>query len=299
MSSMIFSMPNAHDLASKIAARLGIPHGRADLHTFPDAESLFRILDAVEDQHIHLVARLDGPDDKIMQLLLLADGLRQYGVASVKLVAPYLPYMRQDIAFNPGEVISAKVFANLISQHFDGLLTVDPHLHRFASLSALFEAPSKALSATTEMARWIAENTNSPIIVGPDSESEQWVRKIAEALDAPYTTLQKVRHGDRDVEVSVDHLDLGTAHSIVLVDDIISSGTTLLKAIAFIQRHHSGLDLNICAVHCLATLETLDQLRAAGARNLAASNSIESSICGFDLTDTIAGALNANGLIKS
>lgn len=299
MSSMIFSMPNAEDLASKIAARIKIPHGRANLHIFPDGESLFRILDPVEDQHIHLVARLDRPDGKIMQLLLLADGLRQYGAASVKLVAPYLPYMRQDIAFNPGEVISAKVFANLISQHFDGLLTVDPHLHRFASLSALYEAPSKALSATTEMACWIAENTNYPIIVGPDSESEQWVRKIAEALDAPYTTLQKVRHGDRDVEVSVDHLDLGNAHSIVLVDDIISSGTTLLKAIAFIQRHHSDLDLNICAVHCLATLETLDQLRAAGARNLAVSNSIESSICGFDLTETIASAMKANGLIKS
>ncbi len=299
MSSMIFSMPNAHDLASKIAARVGLRHGRADLHTFPDGETLFRILDPVEDQHIHLVARLDRPDDKIMRLLLLADGLRQYGAASVKLVAPYLPYMRQDIAFNPGEVVSAKVFANLISQHFDGLITVDPHLHRFASLSALYEVPSKALSATTEMARWIAENTNSPIIIGPDSESEQWIRKIAEALGAPCATLQKVRHGDRDVEVSVDNIDLGNAHSIVLVDDIISSGTTLLKAIKFIQRHHSDLNLNICAVHCLATFETLDQLRAAGARYLVASNSIESSICGFDITETIASALHANGLIKS
>ncbi|MHA7899850.1 MAG: ribose-phosphate diphosphokinase [Henriciella sp.] len=299
MTSMIFSTPNAEDLASKIAIRVGIPQGRADLHTFPDGESLFRILDPVEGQHIHLVARLDSPDDKIMQLLLLADGLHQYGAASVKLVAPYLPYMRQDIAFNPGEVISAKVFAGLISQHFDGLITVDPHLHRFATLDAVYEVPSRALSATTEMARWIAQNATSPIIIGPDSESEQWVRKIAEALRAPHTTLQKVRHGDRNVEVSIDHLDLNNAQSIVLVDDIISTGTTLLRAIELIHRHFPDIDLNICAVHCLATLETLDRLRAAGARKIVASNSIESPICGFDIADTIAGALNANGLIKA
>ncbi|MCR9270007.1 MAG: ribose-phosphate diphosphokinase [Hyphomonadaceae bacterium] len=299
MSSMIFSTPNAHDLASKIATRVGLRHGRADLHTFPDGESLFRILDPVEDQHIHLVARLDRPDDKIMQLLLLADGLRQYGAASVKLVAPYLPYMRQDIAFNPGEVISAKVFAGLISQHFDGLITVDPHLHRFATLDAVYEVPSRALSATKEMARWIAQNTTSPIIIGPDSESEQWVRKIAEALRAPYATLQKVRHGDRDVEVSIDHLDFDNVQSVVLVDDIISSGTTLLRSNEFVKRLNANIELNICAVHCLATLETIDQLRAAGARKIVASNSIESPICGFDIADTISGALNANGLIKA
>ncbi len=298
MSSIIVAMPNAEDLARDIAERTGLPLAQIERHTFPDQETLFRILDPVQGQNVHLVARLNNPDAVVLQLLMLAGGLRQNGANSVKLISPYLPYMRQDIAFRPGEVVSAKVFARLISERFDGLVTIDPHLHRFDTLNALYDIPSQSLSATSEMARWIDQNTASPIIIGPDSESEQWVGKIARALSAPQTTLRKVRHSDHNVDVSNEDLKLDGAQSVVLVDDIISSGSTMLKAAEFIRSHYSDLEIHICAVHCLATRETLDQLKAVGIRSLAASNSVLSPITGFNIAGSIAGAIVANGRIN-
>lgn len=299
MKQLIFTMPGAQQLAEDIADQLGLPIGQLKEHIFPDGETLFRVLTPVSDAHIILVARLDNPDAKTLRLFLLAEGFRQQGAETVTLVAPYLPYMRQDIAFHTGEVISAEVFAKLISERFDRLVTVDPHLHRFLSLGDLYDIPAQIASAAAPMANWIKRNASAPIICGPDAESEQWASKIASALDAPFFTLKKVRKGDDEVEISLPNFDFGKAESIVLVDDIVSSGATMLQTIRSIRKASPDLDIICCFVHCLASPETLNQLRGAGAHTIASTNSIMSSVSNIDVASEITELLAPIGASSS
>jgi ribose-phosphate pyrophosphokinase len=294
MTKMIFSGAGAQSLAEDIAGASGIPHGRLDLHRFPDGETLFRILDTVENQDIFLVARLDNPDAKLLHVLMLANGFRQQGAKSVTLVSPYLPYMRQDIAFNPGEIVSAAAFAKLISHNFDQLITVDPHLHRYTTLDEIYEIPTYCVSADEPIAGWISSHSRKSMIVGPDIESEQWVRKIAGHLKAPYQTLRKIRRGDRDVEISLPDLTDFNEHTIVLVDDIISSGATMLQTVRRCHVAYPDAKILCCATHCLATIEVLESFASEGVQAVAATE----TVLGPNSTIAIANQLS-KAIIKS
>ena len=80
------------------------------------------------------------------------------------------------------------------------------------------------------LADWIAANTERPLIVGPDEESEQWAGDIATRINAPCVVLTKTRHGDRRVDIAVPDLSAWRDRTPVLVDDIASSGRTLMQA---------------------------------------------------------------------
>lgn len=294
MNKMIFTMPGAQQLAENIADELNLSMGHIKEHIFPDGETLYRILDPVVGAHVYLVARLDNPNPKALQMLLLADGFRQQGAVAITLIAPYLPYMRQDTEFNPGEVISAKAFARVISERFDQLITLDPHLHRYESLDDLYDIPTTVVSATSPVARWIDAQTATPFIVGPDSESEQWVSKIAEELEAPFCTLDKVRKGDENVEIALPDMSIDEDRSIVLADDIISSGATLLRTIDLVKDQFPDRDIYCCATHCLATPERLDKLRSAGVIAIAATESVKNPISSIPITVELATSISSD-----
>lgn len=105
-------------------------------------------------------------------------------------------------------------------------MTVDPHLHRYPALSALYTISAHTLHAAPPLANWIAEEVDEPLIIGPDEESEQWVSEIAMRIRAPYAVLRKIRHGDRNVDVELPDLSQWKARCPVLVDHIASSGHT-------------------------------------------------------------------------
>ncbi len=154
-------------------------------------------------------------------------------------MAPYLAYMRQDHRFHPGEAITSAAFATHLSAAFDWLVTVDPHLHRYKALSDIYTIPAVAAHAAPEIARWIAREVKDPVLIGPDTESKQWVGEVAALAGAPFEVLRKRRHGDRDVEVSMPDLDRWRASTPVLVDDIISSGETMRVTL----EHLAGMGL--------------------------------------------------------
>ncbi|MCZ4328253.1 ribose-phosphate pyrophosphokinase-like domain-containing protein, partial [Brachybacterium paraconglomeratum] len=81
-----------------------------------------------------LYRSLDQPNEKLVELLLAARTARTLGAPHLTLVAPYLPYMRQDIAFSPGEAVSQRIVGPFLASLVDAVITVDPHLHRVASL---------------------------------------------------------------------------------------------------------------------------------------------------------------------
>ena len=230
LSRVIFPLPGNEALAEHLARAGGWPLGTLETRRFPDGEAYVRLLDDVAGKAVDLVCTLARPDEGFLRLVFAADAARALGARKVTLVAPYLAYMRQDRRFLPGEAVTSQSFARLVSSSFDRLVTVDPHLHRYPALSPLYGIPADALQAAPALADWIAAEVTAPFLIGPDEESEQWVSAIADRVGAPYAVLRKIRHGDRNVDVELPDLTGWRGRQPVLVDDIASSGRTLMEA---------------------------------------------------------------------
>lgn len=264
-------------------------YGECVIRQFPDGESYVRILNECAQRDVVILCTLHRPDTLIMPLLFCVETLRELGAQSVGLIAPYLAYMRQDIRFHAGEAINAKIFAQLISAHFDWLVTVDPHLHRIHDLAEIYSIPQRTLSAVPLLAQWIEREIKQPLLIGPDSESEQWVANIAKMAHAPYIILEKIRRGDRDVQIALPDLQRYHQYIPVLIDDIISTGHTMLEVITQLRAAH--LPAPVCAaVHGLFADAADQKLLVAGAQRVATSNSIFHTSNSVDIAPMIVSA---------
>lgn len=289
MSTLLFSMPGQQVLTESLLARSGWTAGQMILRHFPDGETYIRVLHEVRGRDVAILCQLHQPDSRVLQLLLLADTLRDLGARRIGLIAPYLAYMRQDKRFNDGEGVSSHYFARLISQHMDWLLTVDPHLHRIHQLSEVYSIPACSLTAVQSIADWIRENIKKPLVIGPDSESEQWAARVAEAAGCPWEVLQKQRFGDRDVQVSLPHVENYLDRTPVLVDDIISTGKTMIEAANHLTL--AGMTSPVCiAVHGIFAQGALTEMQANGLQ-VVTSNSIADASNQIDLAPLLAEAL--------
>ncbi len=285
--NLVLALPGNDALAARLASALGSP-GTLDIRHFPDGESYLRYVTNPEGHSIVLACTLARPDDKILPLIFAAAAARDLGAGKVGLVAPYLAYMRQDRRFKSGEAVTSRHFAKLISDNFDWLVTVDPHLHRYSSLSEIYTIPARVVHAAPLISDWIKQSVSDPLIIGPDSESEQWVAAVANAAGAPYAVLEKVRHGDRDVEVSIkDNVGLG-GRTPVFVDDIISSGRTMLAAVKLVA---NGGARPVCvALHGLFADDSATLLTQAGAR-VVTSNTVSHATNGIDVGALLSAAV--------
>jgi len=290
---VLFALPESESIADRLAERVGADVGRLTLHTFPDGESYLRIESDVASRDVTIVASLHWPNDKLLPLLLLADTARELGATRVGLVAPYLAYMRQDTRFHPGEAISSRTVASLLSPRLDWLITVDPHLHRYRSLDELFTIPAMTIRASAEIGHWIGNNVSSPFIIGPDAESKQWVERIARAADAPFTVLAKTRRGDADVVETVPDLARHADRTPVLVDDIISTGKTMATAVRHL--HDQSAHHVVCvATHAVFAGNAEAELRASGAARIVTTNTIPHHTNAIDVTALIAAAMQVD-----
>ncbi|MCF7645384.1 ribose-phosphate pyrophosphokinase [Bacillus subtilis] len=254
-------LPGNEDLARAIAAAGDYQLGSLETRNFPDGESYLRFLDDVEGRDVNLICTLAHPNDNFLPVIFAADAAREFKARSVNLVTPYLAYMRQDKRFNAGEAITSRTFARLVSSSFDSLLTIDPHLHRYHALSEIYTIPATSLASAPVLAKWISHNIEKPLLIGPDEESEQWVSQIGKLSGAPFTVLRKTRYGDRNVEIHMGDLSQWQGRTPVLVDDIASSGRTMVEAAR--QLAEQGLAKPVCVVvHGLFADDAYERLSA-------------------------------------
>jgi ribose-phosphate pyrophosphokinase len=273
MTRILLPFPLQRGIAGAMASTLEARVGRLDWRRFPDGESLVSIDDSLSDADVAIIASLNRPDELSIALRFAAATAREFGARSVGLVAPYLAYMRQDTRFHRGEAISAALYARFLEESFDWLVTVDPHLHRNPELSALYRIPAARIAAAPVVAQWIRDNVPDAMLIGPDSESEQWVADIAQRVGLPWQVLQKQRHGDRNVEVSLLDAESARGRTPVIVDDIVSSGRTVIETLGHL--HRLGLPAAVCvAIHAVFAEDAYDQLLKAGAARVASTDSI-------------------------
>ena len=288
--TVIFALPGNEALAAALASHLNAPVGELAVRRFPDGETYLRFDTPVSGCKVVLACSLHHPDISIMPLLFAAATAHELGAREIGLVTPYLGYMRQDKRFQAGEAITSAVFAQLLSHHIDWLVTVDPHLHRWKSLDEIYSVRSMVIPAAPLLAKWIKANVEAPVLIGPDAESEQWVSAVAQIAGAPHVVLEKVRRGDRDVSVSVPDPEALRGRTPVLVDDIISTGRTMIAAVQHVLAQE--LAPPICVgVHAVFSGDAHEALLAAGAARVITTDTIPHVSNGIHVHQAMATAL--------
>jgi len=286
---VLIAMPGNEQMASALAALTGGEVAELEMRRFPDQETYLRLRTDVTSRSVAIVCTLDRPDSKFLPLAFTAAMARDLGAARVGLVAPYLAYMRQDCRFKDGEAITSSYFARLISSSFDWLVTVDPHLHRHASLDEIYAIPGQAVHAHAALSRWIRNNVTDPLIIGPDSESVQWVSRIATDAQCPYVVLTKRRLGDRDVKIDMPDMSAWRGRQPVLVDDVISSAATMIEAARRLTA--AGMPKPVCVgIHGLFADDSYGLLRRVAA-HIATTNTVSHDSSEIDLSELLADAI--------
>jgi len=289
--TVVIALPGSDKQARELATRLGGTLLLPEVRQFPDGELYVRIDGDVQGQDVVIVGSLHAPGDKFLLIAFLAGTARDLGARRVGLVAPYLSYLRQDSRFKTGEGVTATYFARLLSQVVDWLVTVDPHLHRLDSLAHVYAIPTTIARAAPAIAAYIATKIDRPVLVGPDAESVQWVSAVAAGCDAPYVILEKTRRGDRDVSISMPD-QAWNGHTPVLIDDIVSTGKTMVEATR--QLRAAGSAPPVCiAIHAVFADAVNDELMLAGARGIVTCDTIPHATNQIGVADSIADAVRA------
>lgn len=242
-----------------------------------------------------IYASLNQPNDKLLAILFAAEALRRGGAKHLVLLAPYLCYMRQDAAFHPGEAISQKAAGRFIAGLVDRVITVDAHLHRTAKLSDVFPGITadnlSAMPAIADALR-IGELDPQTVVVGPDAESQPWVSDLAGRLGLAHTVAQKTRHNDRSVEVRFADTTLFAGRPVLLVDDIVSSGGTLITC-AKIVMAAGAKRIEAVVTHALFSAELANDFAAAGIRSIRSTYSVPHPTNAIGLDDVFVAALRS------
>lgn len=267
----LFTFPDSENLARQVAGRLRLPLQPIEVHSFPDGESLIRV-EASSPGNALIFRSLDRPNEKLIELFFATDALHRQGIERIGLVAPYLCYMRQDRVFLPGQSLSQQTVARLLGSHFDDVLTIEAHLHRIRALSDVFPCRARSISAAPALASWLCHHSDRAVLIGPDAESEPWVRAIAQEASLEWRLAAKRRHGDREVRIDLPPLPANTER-VWIVDDIGSSGTTLETLARILQRRGVAL-IGAIVVHPLFEQGALERLRESGIDQLVSCDGV-------------------------
>ncbi len=275
--------------AARLAQAATLPLALIHRHNFPDGEIKLRLPVPLPSQVV-LLRSLHQPNEKLVQLLLAARTARTLGATHLTLVAPYLAYMRQDIAFQPGEAVSQRIIGRFLADLFDAVITVDPHLHRVATLGeAIPTSEAIVLSGAPLLADLIHLRRQQPLLVGPDEESAQWVAQAAARHGFDYAVCRKVRHGDRDVVIELPATTV-TGRAVVLLDDVASSGHTLAQAARALLTAGAAT-VDVAVTHALFAEGAVPLIKEAGVHEIWSTDCIPHPSNAVAMAPLMAAAL--------
>ncbi|HOX68009.1 MAG TPA: ribose-phosphate diphosphokinase [Burkholderiaceae bacterium] len=290
----VLAFDDERDMATALAGALDVPLALIERHRFPDGELKLR-LPATLPACVVLLRSLHQPNEKLVELLITVPAARELGAQRVLLACPYLAYMRQDIAFTPGEAVSQRHIGALLASQFDAVVTVDPHLHRIEALDEVMPGcRAVSLSAAALIGDWVARHVSRPLLLGPDEESAQWVTEAARACSpAPdHGWCVKQRHGDRDVVVTLPRTPDCRGREVVLIDDMASTGRTLMAA-AQLALAAGALSVDVAVTHALFVGDAMAELKAAGVRHVWSTDCVRHASNAISVVPLLANALRA------
>lgn len=285
---LIFPGTVCEALGREIADELGINVGELTIKKFPDGERYLRVERDVADKHCVVIQSTSPPQDaNFMELIALADTLKDLGASKVTAALPYFGYGRQDKRFKSGEAISSKVIAKHLSLGIDELLTVNIHEEKILSF---FDIPAHNLDASPLLGDYFrTHELSSPLVVAPDEGAFKMAKDVAAVIGCQSDYLEKNRLAPGKVEMKPKNLDVAEK-DVILVDDMIDSGSTMLEAIGMLV-NQDALNVLVGCVHPVLTGNVTSKLFSAGAVDVVATNTIPSQVSFITVSPLIGEAL--------
>lgn len=231
-----------------------------------------------------------NPNKSLYNVIFAAKNAKSLGAKKVILVAPYLGFMRQDKRFKAGEAISSKIMADLLNNTIDKLITIDPHIHRYKSLKDIFKISAKYITANPLLADYVKKHIKNPLIIGPDWESYQWALSVAKNVNCDATCFKKHRFSSFKVKVEMVKQVEIKGKNVVIVDDIISTGKTIIGA-AKIAKRLGAKSITAIGVHGLFAGNALENLKKHKIK-VVSTNTILSKKSKIDVTSLIKKQIN-------
>lgn len=288
MKTVVFGGCGSERFAKLLAKRIKASYAPVRTSYFPDGELLLRLPADVRGKHAVLVYSFQPyPGEVLLEALIAIGAAKQQGAKKVTLVAPYLGFMRQDKQFHAGEAVSNSIVARLLSSA-DMLVTMDPHLHRIKSLNRIFSTKTTTLTANQTLADHLRRNHSDKMVVGPDEESSQWAASVAKLAGLPSIVLKKKRYTATKVRIIVkSKIPLKGKH-VVIVDDIISTGHTMIEPIKQLKK--LGVKSITCiGVHGVFAGNALQDLKKLAM--VETTNTIHNPVARIDVTKAFAETL--------
>lgn len=282
--------PRSPLLGERVARELGCPAARAEHKTFPDGEVYVRVPHPLKGEDVVLV-QTTWPNDALLALVLLEDAARRQGAARLLVVVPYVAYARQDRAFLEGEPVSAEAVLRLLAEPADALVTVD--LHRPATLEALKKRAVNVDAVPAVAGHFQAAKPD--LVLAPDKNALPRARQAAQVLGAEVDHLVKKRVAPDVVEVQPRELGVQRKR-VLIVDDIISTGGTMVSAAQELRRQ-GARSVSAACTHGLFAPGALERLHAAGLEQVVATDTIEGPASTVSVAPQVADAIR--GLARS
>ena len=277
----------SQDLAKRLARKLKATYINTELRAFPDGENKITLSAKPKKNRIIVVQSVYPPvDSNLIQCLSLISKAKQFS-SNVIAVVPYMGYARQDREFLPREVVSMQVIAKLFkAAGATKLIVVDIH-----SLIGLkhFKISAKNISAVPELVKFFKKlKLKNPLVVSPDLGGKKRTKEFAKLLNSNYITLKKKR--DRKtgkVKIISTNLKQVIGKDIILVDDMISSGGSIIKATEFLKKQKCKRVFVSCT-HALLVGDAEKRIKKAGVTKIVSTNTIPGTTSKVDVSNIIA-----------
>jgi len=275
-------------LAHRIAGILGAELASVSCRRFPDGELYLRIEGEFSGEECVVVQSTSPPQDRnIFELLTLLETLREGGAAEVTAVVPYFAYGRQDRAFQQGEAVTSRVLARHVSLSADRFIGVNLHKR---SILDYFDIEAVELDASPALGSYLRGRLSGRVaVVAPDAGASGMAEEVARVLGCEHDHLEKKRLGPGEVVLKQKELSVD-GRSVVLVDDIIDSGGSMVEAMKALLAQGAER-VHIACVHALATGSAIARLLAGGAEEVAGTDTVPSQVSVVSVAEMIASAL--------
>lgn len=285
--TVIISDDQNSPLAKKISLNLHAEYKNIELRIFADGESKIRLDNMAKKNCIIIHSTYPPTDQHLMQLFMIMYKCKEDGAKDICVVSPYLAYTRQDKVFVNGEIITINLVGKILaSLGITKLITIDSHKPNALNYSF----PTIDLTAIPSLSSYVKHNLtmNNPIVISPDEGGIERAKKFAELINANSLSLVKTR--DRFTgDVSVSLLDQGTLKNCdaLIVDDMISTGTSIIKTTELLKKYHIGEVYAICT-HALLLDDAKQKLLNSGIKEVISTNSIPNEFAKVDLSSVIS-----------
>ena len=281
---------SSEDLAKKISKKLKANFVNSELKVFPDGESKITLRGKLSKSKTVVVQSIYPPvDSNLIQALSLVSKAKDYST-EVIVVIPYLGYARQDREFLPGEIVTMKVLGQLFKgSGASKIIVID--IHSKIGLKH-FKIKTENISAISDLAKYFKKfNLKNPLIISPDQGGKERAKEFANKFKSEYIALVKKR--DRKtgkVEIKTEGLDKVIGRDVILVDDMISTGGSIIKATKFLKKQKCK-QVFVACTHALLVDDAENKIKKAGVEKIVSTNSIPGKTSIVDISSTIAKAI--------